>query len=278
MADIRLIALDLDGTLLASDKSLPEKNRRALEKAAEKGILIVPTTGRFYNAMPEVVRSLPFVKYVITMNGAEVLDIAKGGAIARAEIPNELALEICDFFEGRPLIYDCYMKGGAFMTSSMREEAERYTTSPHYVGMIRTLRKPVPFLPDYIRGEGCGVQKMQCLTTDHAYLKTLMAELKERFPALSVTSSIPDNIELNIAEANKGGALRKMSAALGIPMEQMMSFGDGLNDLSMIEAAGVGVAMANSIPEVLSAADYITTDNDSCGVAAAIEKYCGITL
>lgn len=278
MPDIRLIALDLDGTLLAGDKTLPERNKRALEAAAANGVYIVPTTGRFYDAMPEVIRSLPFVRYCITMNGAEVLDVKTGEALSRAEIPNALALRLCEFFNGYPVIYDCYMTDKAFMTATMREHAADYINVPYFLAMVKTLRRPVPSLQEHIREDGHGVQKMQCFSSDHELLKTIRAELEQRFPELSVTSSIPDNLEINIREANKGHALLAMAEALGIPREGTMSFGDGLNDLSMIEAAGVGVAMANSIPEVLGAADYVTTDNDSAGVAAAMEKFCNIKL
>ena len=90
--DIRIIALDLDGTLLDSQKRLSEANRAALAAAAEKGILVVPTTGRFFGMMPAVVRDLPFVRYAITVNGAEVYDRVEDKVIAREEIPRSMML------------------------------------------------------------------------------------------------------------------------------------------------------------------------------------------
>ena len=86
-----IIALDLDGTLLNSAKELTEGNRRALERAYEAGYAIVPTTGRFYGGMPQCIRDLPFVRYIITINGAEVADLETGEVIYSAEIPNERA-------------------------------------------------------------------------------------------------------------------------------------------------------------------------------------------
>ena len=92
MPDIRLIALDLDGTLLDSAKNLSERNRNTLAAAAAKGVHVVPTTGRFFGMMPEAIRALPFVRYAITVNGAQVYDRETDSALARAEIPVAIAI------------------------------------------------------------------------------------------------------------------------------------------------------------------------------------------
>jgi HAD superfamily hydrolase (TIGR01484 family) len=106
--DIKIIALDLDGTLLDSQKRLSEANRAALEEAAAKGVHIVPTTGRFFGMMPQAVRDLPFVRYAITINGAQVYDRETDTAIVREEIPLDMALDIIRLLEGYDVIYDCY--------------------------------------------------------------------------------------------------------------------------------------------------------------------------
>ena len=98
MRNIRLIALDLDGTLLTTDKRLTERSRKALERAASSGIYIVPTTGRFYNAMPLSVRELPFLRYAITINGACVESIGTGEVLYHAEIPRDTALGLWRFW------------------------------------------------------------------------------------------------------------------------------------------------------------------------------------
>ena len=118
--DIRIIALDLDGTLLNSDKELTERGYRALEAAAAKGIEIVPTTGRFYGGMPEVIRDLPFVNYAITINGAQVANVCTGEVLYRAEIPWQRAVELMEYLDTLPVVYDCYLGNGAFMTAQMR--------------------------------------------------------------------------------------------------------------------------------------------------------------
>lgn len=93
-----------------------------------------------------------------------------------------------------------------------------------------------------------------------------------------MSSSIPNNLEINAAGADKGGALIRLAARLGIPREATMSFGDGENDLSMIRMAGIGVAMANGEESVKEAADYITETNNEAGVAKAICHFTGIQI
>ena len=89
-----------------------------------------------------------------------------------------------------------------------------------------------------------------------------------------MSSSVPRNVEINREDATKGRALLALAKHLGIEREQVMAFGDGLNDLTMIEAAGLGVVMANGVDELKNCANYITDDCDHDGVAAAIEKFC----
>lgn len=274
MRNIKLIALDLDGTLLNCEKQLTERSRVALERAAAAGIYIVPTTGRFFNAMPAAIRALP-IRYAITINGACVEDIVAHEVLYHAEIPLETALAVMEFLDGYPVIYDCYTNSRAYMTASMRDNAAAYTTSPHYLKMVRDLREPVPELKAFMREHGSNVQKTQFLTKDLALKQRIWEELERRFPQLAISSAIPENVEINHADANKGAALLALADALGIPREQTMAFGDGLNDLSMIRAAGVGVAMQNAERAVLDAAGEVTLSCDEDGVAAVVETLLG---
>ncbi len=274
MPDIKLIALDLDGTLLNSDKQLTQQNAQALACAAARGIEIVPTTGRFFSGMPEVIRSLPYLHYAITINGAAVYDVRCDADIARAEIPLPLAVEIMRYLDTLPVIYDCYMNNWGWMTRAMQLRADAFAPDEHYLRMIRNLRTPVDDLKSYLLETGRDVQKIQLFLTDPALRLTLLRQLGGQFEGLCVSSSVPNNIEINSTDANKGEALRKLAAHLGLDISQTMAFGDGLNDLSMLRAAGVGVAMENACPEAKQAADYVTGSCDESGVAAAIERFC----
>ena len=270
--DIGLIALDLDGTLLNEKKELSARSRAALEAAAAAGIEIVPSTGRFYRGIPEVVRSLPFIRRAITINGAHVVDIRSGETVYSAEIPRDDAIAFLEYLDTLPVIYDCYVNGWGYVTGRMQDHAEDYIDYPPSIQMMRTLRSPVPELKAFLRAQEMGVQKMQLFTRDVSFRDSLIPLLAEKYPELAVTYSLPNNIEFNASGADKGRALLALAEYLGIPREKTMAFGDGTNDLSMLTAAGCGVAMGNAHPSVKAAAKLVTADNDSDGVALVIEK------
>ena len=279
MVEIKIIALDLDGTLLDSEKRLSEANRDALARAAAKGVLIVPTTGRFFGMMPPAVRDLPFVRYAITINGAQVYDRETDTALVRDEIPLEMALGVMETLDRHDVVYDCYRRNWGWMTAALQEKAADYATNEHYLKMVREFRRPVPELKAHLRETAADgdVQKIMMFSRrddkEAKALKAIAAEMAERFPEIKVTASTWNNIELNIRTAHKGNALKRFAEHLGFTLENCMAFGDGMNDFTMVEAAGLGVAMENAEPEVKRVAKYVTLSNDEDGVAKGIDKW-----
>jgi Cof subfamily protein (haloacid dehalogenase superfamily) len=275
---IRIIALDLDGTLLDSEKRLSARNRRALEQAAERGVHIVPTTGRFFGMMPQAVRDPDFVRYAITINGAAAYDRVADETIVRDEIPLATAVAIMEKLDAFDIIYDCYRNDWGWITAEFADKAEVYATNEHYLKMVREFRRPVPELKRHLlatAGEG-DVQKIMMFSRledkDASELRKVREMVAQHFPRILPTSSTWNDLELNIDTANKGNSLRRLAEKLGSSLEECMSFGDGLNDLSMIKAARYSVAMANAVDEVKAAAKFVTATNDEDGVALAIEK------
>ena len=281
MDDIKIIALDLDGTLLDSEKRLSDASRDALARAAEKGVLIVPTTGRFFGMMPPAVRDLPFVRYAITINGAQVYDRETDTAIVKDEIPLAMALQVMEVLDRYDVIYDCYRQNWGWMTAALQDKAPDYATNEHYLKMVREFRKPVPELKAHLRAtaDDGDVQKIMLFAANRERstaidcLRKLSDEIAARFPEIKVTASTWNNLELNIRSAHKGNALRRFAEHLGLTLENCMAFGDGMNDFTMVEAAGLGIAMANAEAEVKRVAKDIVPSNDEDGVAKGIEKW-----
>ena len=276
--NLRIVALDLDGTLLDSQKRLSEVNRAALEEASKRGALIVPTTGRFFGMMPPAVRDLPFVRYAITINGAQVYDRETDTAIVREEIPLAVAREVMSLLDGYDVIYDCYRNNWGWMNEAFKAKSADYATDAHYLKMIAEFRRGVPELKAHLAAtasEG-DVQKIMLFTrldAEPGATRAIAEAVAARFPQLKVTNSTWNNLEINIRTAHKGQALGRFAETLGLSLANCIAFGDGANDLTMVEAAGVGVAMANACPEVLAAADHVTDSNDADGVAAALRHY-----
>ena len=269
---IRLIMSDLDGTLLNEDKRIGDKTRTALERAWARGILFVPATGRSYQIMPEEVRDLPFLRYVVVSNGGGIYDRVEDKTLFRADIPHEDALRLCEYMRGVGTMYDAYIDGALFMEQQYYDQADYYCLGWHR-DMVRKTRTPVPDLMEVIR-QGGSVQKMQMTFADMKLRDRVIEDMRRRFPGFLVASSLSNNLEINVSEANKGNALRILCDHLGIDISETIAFGDGGNDLTMLETAGIGVAMCNSTAEVKQVADRITDlSNEEDGVGDFLDKY-----
>ena len=277
--EIKVVALDLDGTLLDSRKNLSERNRAALARAAEKGAVIVPTTGRFFGMIPPAVRDLPFVRYAITVNGAQVYDRETDSAIAREEIPLETAVGIMEILDRHDVIYDCYRLNWGWATAAHQEKAAGYATDDHYLRLVREFRRPVPELKAHLRATAAegDVQKVMLFAkkADEAAAKADLAairrEVSAAFPEIKVTASTWNDLEFNAPTAHKGRALECLAKHLGLTLGNCAAFGDGLNDLTMVAAAGLGVAMGNAVADVRDAAKVIVRTNDDDGVGRLLD-------
>ena len=270
---VRLIALDLDGTLLDSDKNLPPENFAALERAHRCGAYIVPATGRYFAAMPEVVRALPFLRYAITINGARVSNADDSEVLYTADLPLALALELMRWLDTMPVIYDCYMDNVGWMTERMQRRAAEFSPDQHYLKMMRELRRPVPELKAFVAARGHDIQKIQFFTKDLDLRAEVLRTCGERFPGTVASASCPNNVEINHVDATKGQALLGLCEALDISPAETLAFGDGLNDISMLRAAGCGVAMGNAVEAAKAAADEIAPSCDEAGVAAVVNRF-----
>lgn len=270
---IRLIALDLDGTLLDSEKHISERNCRALEQAHRAGIQIVPSTGRFFRGVPEAVRALPFVQYAITINGAKVLDLAAQQVIYRSEIPLEQAERLFDYMDKLPVIYDCYQNDWGWMGRSQYERLGSFVQGQPMLDNIQRMRTPLDNFREGIRKHGQPIQKTQMFFQDLKRRELELQRMPDLFPEMSISAASDNNIEINSRDANKGAALQSLCRYLKIDISEVMAFGDGLNDLTMLQAAGVGVAMGNAAEEIQQKADLVTSSNLEDGVAEAIERY-----
>ena len=275
----RLIAFDLDGTLLDTEKRIPEENLRALYAAAKRDVLLVPATGRILRGIPPVLRELPFLRYYILSNGAAVYDTREEKTLCRGDIPLDLTLRVMDYLDTLPVLYDCYQNDVGWMSQAMFEQAPAYfVREPQVLKMVEQLRIRVPDLKQTLREHGEPVQKIQFFfrPADNALRLETIAHFSERFPELCATSSISNNVEVNSALAGKGNGLLALCRALGIDPADCMAFGDGSNDISMLEAAGRGVAMGNAGEDVRTAADAVCESNLDCGVAKEIARVLGI--
>ena len=271
--NIRLIAFDLDGTLLDDRKNLPSENLDALQAAAAAGVMLVPATGRILKGLPDGFVNPGLFRYFIFANGAEIYDLQEERCLHRAGIEPALAAEVCRYMDALPVLYDCYRDGMGYMTAWMYEQAPDYFgPEPEILKLVKSLRRPVPELKEDILRVNRPLEKLQMYFRPENMdeRERQLKALPERFPALKASSSLKNNIEINSVSAGKGRALRRLCELLALRPEESAAFGDGLNDIEMLEAAGIGCAMANAGAAVRAAADRIVESNNDAGVGKAI--------
>ena len=271
--NVKLIAFDLDGTLLDDDKHLPPENLAALQAAHMQGIFLVPATGRILKALPEELLAPGLFRYFIFANGALVYDLQEQQALYRARIEPELAVRLCTYMDTLPVLYDCYRGDCGYMTQWMYDRApEFFETEPHILKLVKSLRRPIPDLKQKIQEDGLPLEKLQMFfRPEHMDERARQLELvPQLFPELIASSSLRNNIEINSARAGKGNALRALCEKLDLDTSESVAFGDGLNDADMLRAAGRGCAMQNAIPAVKEAADVTVETNNDAGVGKEI--------
>lgn len=271
MHKIKMIGLDMDGTLLNDAKELLPYTRQVLDRAIAMGIQVVAATGRPLTGVPKVFKEIPGVRYAITANGARIVDLQTGEMIYEALIPQEKVIEVMNIFCEYDMITEVYKNGQSYLNEEFWDHLSDYFTDPHMENYIRTTRKTVQNVWDVVHECVTGMEKVQAIFKTPDDQQSCREKILQ-IPEVKPVSSVSHNIEVSRADANKGSGLIKLGEILGILPEEIMAIGDADNDKEMIQWSGIGVAMENAIPEVKAIADYVTSDNNAEGAAKAIEK------
>lgn len=269
---VKLLAFDLDGTALVRNRDLPEENRAALMEAHERGIILVPATGRMRGFIPHCITGLP-VGYAITSNGGVVYDMGSGQPVIENLIDNKTAIEVQNVLNDYDVYLEYYTGGEAITETGMPERSRTHYGMPE-VKWTFVDSKGYAFTDNF------GIMLLKTgLCPEKINLPYLPGRLREEIwerlsviDGIRLTSSIPDNIEINSTAANKGGALKELCGRLGIPMDQVMALGDNGNDVTMLEAAGVSAAMGDGSREAKAAATFVTAAHDQGGLAEAVRR------
>jgi Cof subfamily protein (haloacid dehalogenase superfamily) len=271
--DIKLIALDMDGTVLKDDKNISKKTVEALRAAQERGILIVPATGRPKKMIPERIFDVGAIRYAITSNGACVYDLAEDSVFYSNLMTEQESTKLIDFLSGYDLFVEAYCDGGSFTDEKSRRLIASFTDFPQlYIDMIMKTQTFIEDMPGFLKKGKKRVEKVNIPYMD-PHIGLEVHEKLSGMKEYALTSSFLQNIEINRASANKGEALGYLCQSLGIQPEQVMAFGDGSNDIEMLQFAGMGVAMQNAIEPLKPIANFITRSNQEDGVAYAIEQF-----
>lgn len=247
MSKYKLLALDMDGTLLNRELEISKNTCEWIHRAIDSGIVVMFATGREVQSIERYVKQLGLESPLVSVNGSEVWT-SPGSLLVRHILTDAWMKELHAIAKDQGCRYWAYTVEHVFTSENWPEELERPDGDPWLKFGI------------------------------HCDQPVLLQALRARVEALGhfeVTNSSPRNLEINPRGINKASGLREVCRLLDIRMEEVAACGDSLNDLEMIRAAGLGIAMGNAQEAVKLAADTVTGTNNEDGVAQAIRMILG---
>lgn len=267
---IKLIALDLDGTLLNSEKKVSKANREAIRWALEQNIDVAFATGRSIGIIPPDAFGINDIRYMITSNGAVISD-RKKGILCREHIPSNAVDRIMDVIGNKDYMIEAFVNGMSHTQRRFNDqihEALSRGENPYYYVYHRESEDDIA---DYIarNHEFLEMLNINFPKGEDPRDKLILEEQIKQISGLDVTSALPFDLEIASAKAGKGNALAKLAHILCLEQNEIVSMGDSLNDMSMPDVS-ICVAMGNARDEVKERADFVTKENVDDGVAHAI--------
>ena len=281
---VKLIALDMDGTVLTPSHEISKRTKNAIDQAMERGIQVVIATGRAFYEAHSIIKKAGLKLPYICLNGAEVRNEATE-ILSTSALNHELIEEVTEVFKSEGLFYQIYTERAVYTTNVERdiEIFMNLSGQTEHAPSEDTVRKfmqnriekgtliETDDYKDIFEREEENVLKFLASSSSNAKLVRAKNELND-IGNLAVSSSSTGNIELTQENAQKGIALETIAETLNIDMTDVMAVGDNLNDISMLKRAGYSVAMGNAASEVKAITDKVTKTSTEDGVAIAIEE------
>ena len=270
--NIRMVALDLDGTTFDSAGDISEHTVNTLEKAAAAGAHIVVSTGRSYASLPDHIKDVSGIEYAITSNGAHVNRMGSGEQIYSDFLDPQAVERVAELKTETGADIEVFINGKAYVDESYYEEVKENGCEFRNADYVLWSRRPVPDVTALM------LENKEEIENVNFVFRTLelLEEAKPKVCAIenaNITSSFLSNLEVGGPNTSKKTALLWLTDRLGISTDELMCCGDAPNDQAMLELAAIGVAVANAWGGLKDHADYITASNDDDGVALAIEKF-----
>ncbi len=268
----KLVAIDLDGTLLDMNKEISDRNKQAIKRAMEKGVKVVICSGRVYTGARLYAREIGSTDPIIACNGAIITEGLDGDIVYSVYMETEVAVKVNSICQKHGIYYHVYA-GDTLLTEKLGFTSKKYYERNKFLPPEdRVDIEVVKNMEAKLRELAGKVLKFVIVSDQPQLLKKVRYEM-EQLTEVDVMSSNYDNFEVMKKGVSKGAALERLSDLLDIPAHMMVAIGDNENDISMFDYAGLSIAMGNGEPEAKAAAKYVTEANDEDGVAKAIEKF-----
>lgn len=269
--EMKLIGVDLDGTLLKDDKTLCAGTAEVIKRAAGKGIYFVPITGRPYSGIPDCLKNIEEIKYYICSNGAQIMDAQSGKSIFSFPLENKQVLNIINRLENTEYMFEVFADGVGYISPDLFAYYQKIYSGTPVGDYIFSSRK----VTDNVRALFDGTDKTAdevfviCKSPAHRErLNQCMSQLKDvQFCFLA-----DRYFEITKYATDKGKALEVLCDYLNIDLKNTIAFGDGENDLQFLKKAGVAVAMQNAHDSLKANADMTAKSNNENGVCEIIKE------
>ena len=270
---IKLAATDLDGTLIASNGEISIENFEAMEKAVKEGLYIVPTTGRSFYEMPEELRERKSYTHCICSNGAVIFD-RDGNEIWKSTFSKENTLELFSILSEYDTMIEVYTKGVPVTEKSKltKKSYIHYRVEENYHDVLTASRKGVENLEAFLTESKEGAEMFNIFFSDADERK----EAFERIGKLEyteLTTSMASNMEILQRRVNKGSSLKMLCEKLKVKKEEVMAMGDSRNDITLLSAAGIPLAVSNACDDLKEKAKEIICSCDESAMAFALNRY-----
>lgn len=267
MQKIELIALDLDGTTLTPENTVTDVTRDAVRRAREAGIHVVISTGRICGEASDFARQLGADDLMVTSGGATISSVSRGQCTMRMSMPWEAAVRAAAVVERIGMTAMIYVGETLLITPYDDMEFGKYKSNEGYLAV----KKVVPSVAEHIAAGHISVDKIFVRSRDTVMLQNARRQLTA-IPGVRVMSSAADNLEVITPAADKGTALGLLCRELETDLRHAAAIGDSENDLEMLRAVALPIAMGNATEEVKALCRRVTLTNAQDGVAAAIDR------
>ena len=270
--DIKIIALDLDGTTMHTGGYLSRYNKKAIERAIEKGVEVVAASGRAFTALPEDIKNIKGIKYAITSNGAYIRDLENEINIYSKFLSIIAVRKVIEIAKNEQINIEAFCGGQAYTDAALYEEVKKNGSLHRNRDYVLRTRKPLNDIFGFMQKHENEIENVNFFF-ENMKRREEMKDVIYAIPEATITSSLPNNIEVGGIGVSKSSALKVLIDKLHISNKNLMCCGDAPNDIAMLEYAEIGVAMGNAWDEVKTHADYVTDTNDNDGVGKAIHKF-----
>jgi Cof subfamily protein (haloacid dehalogenase superfamily) len=261
---IRLVALDLDGTLVGEDLVVRPRVREAVAEAKRRGVAVTIVTGRMFAASRPYADELGIEGPIVCYQGAAIFEAATGAILRQVPVARDVTREVLDWAHQHGVHAQCYADDKLYV-EAINRFSERYTNlarvEPHVVPSLRAAFADRPSIKIVLVDDPGPSEQ---------HIAALRALLGER---AYLTRSHVDFVEVLDPGVNKGEALKFIAERYGVPLDATLAIGDAWNDVPLLDAAAIGVAMGSGPPELLARADAVVADVAHDGVAEALQRY-----